>query len=100
MSEIKTNIGSDLNGDYRKDLNGNFIIIKATEGGLKKDVNTLKNDHTTILKKLAEVKELEEANAKRLDQQHLNMKQIVEVLQYFNTPVGWDGENIVIRKDI
>lgn len=100
MSEIKTNIGSGLNGDYRKDLNGNFTIIKATEGGLKNDVTTLKSDHKIILTKLEEVKRLEEANAKRLDQQHLNMEQIVEVLQYFNTPVGWDGENIVIRKDI
>lgn len=50
MSEIKTNIGSGLDGDYRKDLNGNFIIIKANEGGLKKDVTTLKNDIDTLKK--------------------------------------------------
>lgn len=101
MSEIKTNIGSRLDGDYRKDLNGNFIIIKANEGGLKKDVATIKSDHTTILKKLEEVKRLEEANAKRLDQQHLNMEQLVTILRdNFEVSIGWDGDNIVLEREV
>ncbi|MCI2960350.1 hypothetical protein [Pediococcus pentosaceus] len=101
MSEIKTNIGSGLDGDYRKDLNGNFIIIKATEGGLKKDVNTLKNDHTTILKKLEDIKKIEQANSEKLDQQHLNMEQLVTILHdNFEVSIGWDGNNIVLEKEV
>lgn len=108
MSEIKTNIGSGLNGDYRKDLNGNFTIIKATEGGLKRDVtklkndiDTLKKDHKIILEKLAEVKRLEEANAKRLDQQHLNMEQLVTILHdNFDVSICWDGDNIVLEREV
>lgn len=101
MSEIKTNIGSGLDGDYRKDLNGNFIIIKANEGGLKKDVATIKSDHRTILEKLAEVKRLEEANAKRLDQQHLNMEQLVTILHdNFEVSICWDGNNIVLEREV
>lgn len=108
MSEIKTNIGSGLNGNYRDDLNDNFKIIKANEGGLKKDVTTLKNDidtlkkdHKIILEKLEEVKRLEEANAKRLDQQHLNMEQLVTILHdNFEVSIRWDGDNIVLEREV
>jgi hypothetical protein len=101
MNEIKTNIGSGLNGDYRKDLNGNFTIIKANEGGLKRDVNTLKNDHTTILKKLEDIKKIEQANSEKLDQQHLNMEQLVTILHdNFEVSIGWDGNNIVLEKEV
>lgn len=108
MSEIKTNIGSGLNGDYRKDLNGNFTIIKATEGGLKRDVTTLKNDidtlkkdHKTILEKLEDVKRLEKANADRLDQQHLNTEQLVTILHdNFEVSIRWDGDNIVLEREV
>ncbi|QYY85596.1 hypothetical protein [Pediococcus pentosaceus] len=108
MSEIKTNIGSGLNGDYRKDLNGNFIIIKANEGDLKKDVTTLKNDidtlkkdHKTILEKLEGVKKLEKANADRLDQQHLNMEQLVTILHdNFEVPAVWNGNDIVLEREV
>lgn len=108
MSEIKTNIGSGLDGDYRKDLNGNFIIIKANEGGLKKNVTTLKNDidtlkkdHKTILEKLEDVKKLEKANADRLDQQHLNMEQLVTILHdNFEVPAVWNGNDIVLEREV
>lgn len=108
MSEIKTNIGSGLNGNYRDDLNDNFKIIKATEGGLKKDVTTLKNDidtlkkdHKTILEKLEDVKKLEKANAERLDQQHLNMEQLVTILHdNFEVSIGWNGNNIVLEREV
>lgn len=39
MSEIKTNIGSGLDGDYRKDLNGNFKIIKDELFDLKQQID-------------------------------------------------------------
>lgn len=108
MSEIKTNIGSGLNGNYRDDLNDNFKIIKATEGGLKKDVTTLKNDidtlkkdHKTILEKLEDVKKLEKANAERLDQQHLNMEQLVTILHdNFEVPAVWNGNDIVLEREV
>ncbi|WP_099299959.1 hypothetical protein [Pediococcus pentosaceus] len=101
MSEIKTNIGSGLDGDYRKDLNGNFIIIKATEGSLKKNVSTLKNDHTTILQRIAKVEELEKANADKLDQQHLNMEQLVTILHdNFEVPAVWNGNDIVLEREV
>jgi hypothetical protein len=101
MNEIKTNIGSGLNGDYRKDLNGNFTIIKATEGGLKRDITTIKSDHKTILEKLEDVKKLEKANTERLDQQHLNMEQLVTILHdNFEVSIGWDGNNIVLEREV
>ena len=101
MSEIKTNIGSGLDGDYRKDLNGNFTIIKATEGDLKRNVTTIKSDHKIILTKLEKIEELEEANAKRLDQQHLNMEQLVTILHdNFEVPAVWNGNDIVLEREV
>lgn len=39
MSEIKTNIGSGLNGNYRDDLNDNFKIIKDELFDLKQQID-------------------------------------------------------------
>ncbi|MCS8573779.1 hypothetical protein [Pediococcus pentosaceus] len=100
ISLITDDLTDALDDENRKQLVGNFEKLQKNSDDVVDDLNSAKTDHEDILTKLAEVKRLEEANAKRLDQQHLNMEQIVEVLQYFNTPVGWDGENIVIRKDI
>lgn len=97
---INTNLGSGLDDHYRDDLNGNFKVIVAKFGLQAKQLKGLETDHTRLFKLLKEIKQLEEDNAKKLEQQHKNIQQIVEVLQYFDTPVDWDGENIVIRKDI
>lgn len=97
---INTNLGSGLDDHYRDDLNGNFKVIVAKFGLQAKQLKGLETDQTQLFKLLKEIKQLEEDNAKKLEQQHKNMQQIVEVLQYFDTPVDWDGENIVIRKDI
>ena len=97
---INTNLGSGLDDHYRDDLNGNFKVIVAKFGLQAKQLKSLETDHTQLFKLLKEIKQLEEDNAKKLEQQHKNIQQIVEVLQYFDTPVDWDGENIVIRKDI
>lgn len=43
---------------------------------------------------------LSKAIDSKLEQQHLNIKQIVVALQKFEVPIEWDGENIVIREDV
>lgn len=100
ISLITDDLTDALDDENRKQLVGNFEKLQKNSDDVVDDLNSAKTDHEDILTKLAEVQRLEKANADRLDQQHKNIQQIVEVLQYFNTPVGWDGENIVIRKDI
>ncbi|MDB8858802.1 hypothetical protein [Pediococcus acidilactici] len=97
---INTNLGTGLDDHYRDDLNGNFKVIVSKFGKQANQLKGLETDHTKLFALLKEIKQLEEDNAQKLKQQHLNMQQIVEVMQYFDTPVDWDGENIVIRKDI
>lgn len=46
------------------------------------------------------INNLSKAIDSKLEQQHLNIKQIVAALQQFEVPIEWDGENIVIREDV
>lgn len=93
MSEIKTNIGSGLDGDYRKDLNGNFTIIKAIEGKHTSDIKDNSEKISTLTEK-------QNDDAKKIILLLKNLEQIVAALQKFEVPIEWDGENIVIREDV
>ncbi|MDD1387827.1 hypothetical protein [Pediococcus pentosaceus] len=77
--------------DMRIAIKRGFEIINGlvTNGNL-----VTQDDLDTAIDKLSK------AIDSKLEQQHLNIKQIVAALQKFEVPIEWDGENIVIREDV
>ncbi|MDD1389731.1 hypothetical protein PSQ89_05825 [Pediococcus pentosaceus] len=77
--------------DMRISIKRGFEIINGlvTNGNLvtQDDLDTAINN-------------LSKAINSKLEQQQLNIEQIVVALQKFEVPIDWDGENIVIRKDV
>lgn len=101
ISLITDDLTDALDDENRKQLVGNFEKLQKNSDDVVDDLNSAKTDHEDILTKLAEVKQLEEANAKRLDQQHLNMEQLVTILHdNFEVSICWDGDNIVLEREV
>ncbi len=97
---INTNLGSGLDDHYRDDLDGNFKVIVAKFGLQAKQLKELSADHAKILKKLDEIKKLEQQNAKNVAQNHKNIEQQVEILHdYFDVPIVWDGDDLILEKE-
>ena len=90
--KLKTDdLSPGLGKDFRDDLIYNFTILQRIYN---------KTNYEQILEKLDEIKKLEQQNAKNIAQNHKNIEQQVEILHdYFDVPIVWDGDDLVLEKE-